>query len=152
MRGSDRPGLGAPDSPFNRPCPALFSIYHISKAERSLANMSAQNSAGIQTLLDAEREAQKIVQKDRTKRIRDAKAEAQKEIEEYKKQKEDEYKKFEAEHSSGFKVAEEEANKEAETKLQEIKVAGEKQGDKVVADLIRVTTDVKPEVPEKIKA
>lgn len=34
---------------------------------------------------------------DRTKRIRDAKAEAQKEIEEYRKQKEDEFKKFEAE-------------------------------------------------------
>lgn len=34
---------------------------------------------------------------DRTKRIRDAKAEAQKEIEEYRNQKEEEYKKFEAE-------------------------------------------------------
>ncbi|KAJ5757106.1 Vacuolar (H+)-ATPase G subunit [Penicillium nucicola] len=114
--------------------------------------MSAQNSAGIQTLLDAEREAQKIVQQDRTKRIRDAKSEAQKEIEEYKSQKEEEYKKFETEHSSGFKKAEDDANKETEVKLQEIKDAGKKQGDKVVADLLRVTTDVKPEVPEKIKA
>lgn len=69
MRGSDRPRLRAPDSPFNRPCPALFPLYPISKAQRSLANMvsslsrnwwlvangeqqSAQNSAGIQTLLD----------------------------------------------------------------------------------------------------
>lgn len=34
---------------------------------------------------------------DRTKRIRDAKSEAQKEIEEYRNQKENEYKKFEAE-------------------------------------------------------
>lgn len=34
---------------------------------------------------------------DRTKRIRDAKSEAQKEIEEYKNQKEEEFKKFEAE-------------------------------------------------------
>jgi hypothetical protein len=32
MRGSDRPGLGALDSPFNRPCPALLSLYSISKA------------------------------------------------------------------------------------------------------------------------
>ncbi|CAI7595813.1 unnamed protein product [Penicillium glandicola] len=113
---------------------------------------SAQNSAGIQTLLDAEREAQKIVQKDRTQRIRDAKSEAQKEIEEYKKQKEQEYKKFEGEHSSGYKVAEDEANKEGDVKLQEIKDAGKNQGEKVIADLIRVTTDVKLEVPEKIKA
>ncbi|KAJ5876173.1 V-type ATPase [Penicillium soppii] len=114
--------------------------------------MSAQNSAGIQTLLDAEREAQKIVQQDRTKRIRDAKSEAQKEIEDYKKQKEEEYKKFEGEHSSGYKVAEGESNKEADVKLQEIKEAGKSHGDKVVDELIRVTTDVKPEVPEKIKA
>ncbi|KAJ5213069.1 hypothetical protein N7449_000238 [Penicillium cf. viridicatum] len=114
--------------------------------------MSAQNSAGIQTLLDAEREAQKIVQKDRTQRIRDAKSEAQKEIEEYKNQKEEEYKKFEGEHSSGYKVSEAEADKEAEVKLQEIKEAGKEQGDKVIADLIRVTTDVKPVASEKIKA
>ncbi|CAG7917339.1 unnamed protein product [Penicillium olsonii] len=117
--------------------------------------MSAQNSAGIQTLLDAEREAQKIVQQAReyrTKRIRDAKSEAQKEIEDYKKQKEEEYKKFEGEHSSGFKTAEEESNKEADAKLQEIKDAGKKQGDEVIEGLIRVTTDVKPQVPEKIAA
>ncbi|KAJ5225066.1 hypothetical protein N7468_006291 [Penicillium chermesinum] len=115
--------------------------------------MSAQNSAGIQTLLDAEREAQKIVQQAReyrTKRIRDAKSEAQKEIEEYRNSKEEEFKKFEAEHSSGFKVAEEAANKEAEEKLKEIQAAGKKHGDKVVDDLIKATTDVKPEVPEKI--
>ncbi|CAI7654982.1 unnamed protein product [Penicillium pancosmium] len=111
---------------------------------------SAQNSAGIQTLLDAEREAQKIVQQDRTKRIRDAKSEAQKEIEEYRNQKENEYKKFEAEHSSGFKTAEADANKEAEEKLKGIEASGKKQGDKVVADLIKATTDVKPQVPEKI--
>ncbi|KAJ6057837.1 Vacuolar (H+)-ATPase G subunit, partial [Penicillium canescens] len=152
LRGSDRPGLGAPDSPFNCSCSAPSLLFPTYKAERSRAIMSAQNSAGIQTLLDAEREAQKIVQQDRTKRIRDAKAEAQKEIEEYKSQKEEEYKKFETEHSSGFKKAEDDANKETEAKLQEIKDAGKKQGDKVVADLLRVTTDVKPEVPEKIKA
>ncbi|KAB8203710.1 H+-ATPase G subunit-domain-containing protein [Aspergillus parasiticus] len=114
---------------------------------------SAQNSAGIQTLLDAEREAQKIVQQAReyrTKRIRDAKSEAQKEIEEYRNQKEQEFKKFEAEHSSGYKKAEEDANKEAEVKLQEIKDAGNSKGAKVVEDLISALTDVKPEASEKI--
>ncbi|PLB49606.1 V-type ATPase [Aspergillus steynii IBT 23096] len=112
--------------------------------------MSAQNSAGIQTLLDAEREAQKIVQQDRTKRVRDAKSEAQKEIEEYKNQKEAEFKKFEAEHSSGYKKAEDDSNKEAEVKLQEIKDAGSNKGSKVVDDLIHATVDVKPEPSEKI--
>jgi hypothetical protein len=37
---------------------------------------------------------------DRTKRIKDARTEAQKEIEEYRKQKEEEFKKFEAEVGS----------------------------------------------------
>ena len=34
---------------------------------------------------------------DRTKRVKDAKSEAQKEIEEYRKQKDDEFKKYESE-------------------------------------------------------
>ena len=34
---------------------------------------------------------------DRTKRVKDARSEAQKEIEEYRKQKDDEFKKFESE-------------------------------------------------------
>jgi hypothetical protein len=38
---------------------------------------------------------------DRTKRVKDARTEAQKEIEEYRKQKEEEFKKFEAEVCSG---------------------------------------------------
>ncbi|EAW10915.1 uncharacterized protein ACLA_065490 [Aspergillus clavatus NRRL 1] len=117
--------------------------------------MSAQNSAGIQTLLDAEREAQKIVQQAReyrTKRIRDAKSEAQKEIEEYKQQKEEEFKKFEAEHSSGYKKAEEDANKEAEVKVEDIHAAGKEKGGKVVDDLIHAVIDVKPEPSEKIVA
>ncbi|KAI1908132.1 H(+)-transporting V1 sector ATPase subunit G [Ophidiomyces ophidiicola] len=117
--------------------------------------MAAQNSAGIQTLLDAEREAQKIVQtarEYRTKRIKDAKSEAQKEIEEYRRQKEEEFKKFEAEHSSGNKKAEDDANKDAEAKLQEIHNMGKAKGDKVIDDLIHTVLDIQPEVPEKLAA
>ncbi|KKA18524.1 hypothetical protein T310_7518 [Rasamsonia emersonii CBS 393.64] len=111
---------------------SLPDIDLITPPGRSIFNMSAQNSAGIQTLLDAEREAQKIVQQDRTKRVKDARTEAQKEIEEYRRQKEEEFRKFEAEHTSGNKKAEEEANREAELRLQEIKEAGKKHGDKVI--------------------
>ncbi|KAK8194376.1 hypothetical protein M8818_007566 [Zalaria obscura] len=121
--------------------------------------MSAQNSAGIQTLLDAEREAQKIVQKgntdanppDRTKRVKDARSEAQKEIEEYRKQKEEEFKKFETEHTSGNKKAEEDADKETEEKLQEIKALKDKAGKKVVEDLLKAVTDVQPVVPDRVE-
>ncbi|KAL1631201.1 lipase 2 [Neofusicoccum ribis] len=109
--------------------------------------MSAQNSAGIQTLLDAEREAQKIVQKDRTKRVKDARSEAQKEIEEYRQKKEEEFKAFEKEHSSGNKKAGEEADKATDVKLKEIKEIGKKSGNKVIEDLLKAVTDVKAEPP-----
>ncbi|KAM0707151.1 hypothetical protein Q7P35_006482 [Cladosporium inversicolor] len=162
--------------------------------------MAAQNSAGIQTLLDetscgrirdlgyhetvarrwqeygadirqqAEREAQKIVQKAReyrTKRVKDAKSEAQKEIEDYRSQKESEFKSFEAEwrkfveklglgtradseqHTSGNKKAEEDAQKATDKQLEEIKQIGEKTGPKVVDDLLKAVVTVNPEVPTR---
>ncbi|KAI1079791.1 vacuolar ATPase [Whalleya microplaca] len=110
---------------------------------------SAQNSAGIQTLLDAEREASKIVQKVRTKRVREARDEAKKEIEAYRKAKEEEFKKFEAEHTQGNKQAEDEANKEAEVKIKEIQAAGKKSQGKVADDLLKAVFDVKPAPPER---
>ncbi|KAI9842545.1 MAG: H(+)-transporting V1 sector ATPase subunit G [Sclerophora amabilis] len=117
--------------------------------------MSAQNSAGIQTLLDAEREAQKIVQKAReyrTKRVKDARSEAQKEIEDYRKQKDEEFKKFESEHTSGNKKAEEDADKEAQEKMKAIEGLGKQSGNKVVDDLLKVVNEVKPEVPDRVVA
>ncbi|KAI9821438.1 MAG: hypothetical protein M1826_000674 [Phylliscum demangeonii] len=97
--------------------------------------MSAQNSAGIQTLLDHEN------------RVKDARTEAQREVEEYKKRKDAEFKKFEGQHSSGNKKAEDEADATAREKIAEIHEAGKKHGDKVVEDLLNGVMDVKPEVP-----
>ncbi|KAL9011647.1 MAG: hypothetical protein Q9173_003525 [Seirophora scorigena] len=117
--------------------------------------MSAQNSKGIQTLLDSEREAQKIVQKAReyrSKRVKDARSEAQREIEDYRKQKEEEFKKFEKEHSSGNKKAEEDARQDADDQMRSIKSSGDKAGAQVVEDLLRVVTDARPEVPDRVKA
>lgn len=53
-------------------------------------------------------------------------------------------------HKQGNKKAEEDANKDAEAKVKEIEAAGKKSGDKVVEDLLRMITDVRPEVPDKI--
>ncbi|KAI4648070.1 hypothetical protein J4E90_004087 [Alternaria incomplexa] len=111
--------------------------------------MSAQNSAGIQTLLDAEREAQKIVQQDRTKRVKDARNEAQKEIEDYRKEKESEYQKFEKEHSSGNQKAEEDAKKDTDAKVKEIDEIGNKSGSKVVDQLIEAVVNAHPKPPGK---
>ena len=55
-----------------------------------------------------------------------------------------------AQHSSGNKKAEEDADKEAEKTLAEIKRIGEKSGDKVVQDLLKIVMEVKPEVPDKV--
>lgn len=57
-----------------------------------------------------------------------------------------------SQHSSGYKKAEEDANKEAEAKLQEIKSVGDSKGESVVDGLIQAVINVKPEVPEKIVA
>jgi V-type H+-transporting ATPase subunit G len=53
-------------------------------------------------------------------------------------------------HKQGNKKAEEDANKDAESKVKDIEAAGKKSGDKVVKDLLKAITDVKPEVPDKI--
>ena len=60
---------------------------------------SAQNTASIQTLLEAEREAGQIVEKARsyrTQRLKDARAEAAKDVDGYKAKKETEFKEFES--------------------------------------------------------
>ncbi|KAI5252374.1 hypothetical protein E4T42_03465 [Aureobasidium subglaciale] len=116
--------------------------------------MSAQNSAGIQTLLDAEREAQKIVQQAReyrTKRVKDARSEAQKEIDEYRNKKEEEFKQFSTQHTSGNEQAEKDASKDTDEKLKEIKSIGDKEGSTVVENLLRAVTDVKPQVPDRVE-
>ncbi|CAJ2502956.1 Uu.00g103500.m01.CDS01 [Anthostomella pinea] len=112
--------------------------------------MAAQNSAGIQTLLDAEREASKIVQKARefrTKRVREARDEAKNEIDAYRKSKEEEFKKFESEHTQGNKQAEDEADKEADDKIKEIQEAGKKSQTGVIVELLKAVFEVKPVAP-----
>jgi V-type H+-transporting ATPase subunit G len=52
-------------------------------------------------------------------------------------------------HTKGNKAAEEEANKEAEAKISEIKAAGKKNQDKVVKDLLKAVFEVTPVVPVK---
>ena len=55
-------------------------------------------------------------------------------------------------HTSGNKQAEEDASKDADEQLRQIKAAGEKTGDKVIQDLLKLVTEVKPEVPDRITA
>ncbi|KAG6120861.1 hypothetical protein E4U13_005766 [Claviceps humidiphila] len=133
----------------------LAAARHLPTSQYIITNslaQSAQNSAGIQTLLDAEREASKIVQKARefrTKRVREARDEAKQEIADYKAKKEDEFQKFGAEHSKGNEQAEAEASKDAEKHIKTIKEAGSKGQASVVKNLLSAVFDVKPVAPAK---
>lgn len=53
-------------------------------------------------------------------------------------------------HTSGNKQAEEQAEKDTQKKLDEIKQIGQKTGPKVVDDLINAVVDVRPQVPDKV--
>lgn len=59
---------------------------------------------------------------------------------------------YQSQHTSGNKKAEEDASKDADEQMKAIKDAGSKTGDKVVDDLLRVVTEVKPEIPDRIVA
>ncbi len=54
-------------------------------------------------------------------------------------------------HTSGNKKAEEDANKDAETKIKEIKEAGKTGQDKVVENLLKAVFEITPIVPERIE-
>ncbi|OAK97680.1 hypothetical protein IQ06DRAFT_327994 [Phaeosphaeriaceae sp. SRC1lsM3a] len=90
-----------------------------------------------------------LTHQDRTKRVKDARNEAQKEIEDYKTEKENEYQKFDKEHSSGNQKAEEDAKKDTDVKVKEIDAIGKKSGSKVVDQLLTAVTTAKPEPPRK---
>ncbi|SZF02589.1 unnamed protein product [Blumeria hordei] len=113
--------------------------------------MSAQNSAGIQTLLDAERDAQKIVQKDRTKRVKEARDEAKKEVDAYKAKKDLEFKTFESEHVTNNKKAEEDAISEADSKMKQILEFGKKGEGEVIRNLLGGVFEVTPVVPKRVE-
>ncbi|TFK51745.1 V-type ATPase [Heliocybe sulcata] len=116
--------------------------------------MAAQQSQGIQTLLEAEKEAAKIVQQARQYRVqklKDARTEAQKEIEEYKKAKEAEFKEFEASHAGVIQSTQSSVDQETEVKLQEITDQYNTNKDKMVKKLLDRVVLVQPELHRNLR-
>ncbi|KAF7970029.1 hypothetical protein HWV62_17144 [Athelia sp. TMB] len=110
---------------------------------------AAQQSQGIQTLLEAEKEAAKIVQQARQYRVqklKDARSEASKEIEEYKKSKEEEFKSFESSHAGTTSNAQSTVDKETEIKLKGISDSFNSNKDAVVKKLLDRVVLVSPEL------
>jgi len=116
--------------------------------------MAAQQSQGIQTLLEAEKEAAKIVQQARQYRVqklKDAHAEASKEIDEYKKAKEQEFRAFEASHAGTTSTTQAALDKETEGKLAEIDTVFKAKKNDVVNTLLQRATQVNPQLNRNLK-
>lgn len=95
--------------------------------------------SGIQSLLKTEKEAAEIVneaRKYRTARLKLAKLDAQKEIDEYKKLKESDLSNFEQEHLGENESGEKEANAKVEKSLKDIQETYNKHKDTVVKQLV----------------
>lgn len=106
-------------------------------------------SSSIQSLLKTEKEAAEIVneaRKYRTSRLKSAKSDAQKEIDEYKAAKDTELKQFEEKHLGINELAEKEADAAAEKELQDIKSKYESKKSAVVQLLVDAATKPTPEL------
>ncbi|ORY92428.1 H+-ATPase G subunit-domain-containing protein [Leucosporidium creatinivorum] len=111
--------------------------------------MAAQSSQGISALLDSEKEASAIVQKAReyrNQRIKDARGEASKEIDELKAKKDAEFKEFEQQHSGDSSTSQGEVDKATEEMLAKINASFDENREKVVAQLLDRVVQVKPEL------
>ncbi|TCD69614.1 H(+)-transporting V1 sector ATPase subunit G [Steccherinum ochraceum] len=116
--------------------------------------MATQQSQSIQTLLEAEKEASKVVQQARQYRVqklKDARTQAAKEIEEYRKAKEQEFKAFEASHAGSTQSAQTAIDKETDVKRKEITEQYNKSKDQVVKKLLDRVVLVKPELHRNLK-
>jgi len=116
--------------------------------------MAAQNSQGIQTLLEAEKDAAKIVQQARqyrVQRLKDARTQATKEIEEYKRAREQQFKAFESSRAGSTSNAQSAVDKDTEVKLQVITESYNENKDQVVKKLLDRVVLVQPELHRNLK-
>ncbi|KAK6454429.1 vacuolar ATPase V1 domain subunit G [Scheffersomyces xylosifermentans] len=107
------------------------------------------SSSGIHSLLKTEKEAAEIVneaRKYRTNRLKTAKADAQTEIDEYKKQKEAELKDYEKEHAGLNESIDKEADAQVEKELASIKAKYAEKKTAVVKLLVDATIKPTPEL------
>ncbi|KAI5987019.1 V-type ATPase [Pisolithus albus] len=116
--------------------------------------MASHPSQGIQTLLEAEKEAAKIVQQARqyrVQRLKDARSEATREIEEYRRVKDDEFKAFEASHAGNISNVQVAVEKETDIKLQSTSEVFEARKDQVLRKLLDRVVLIKPELHRNLK-
>lgn len=116
--------------------------------------MAAQQSQGIQTLLESEKEAAKVVQQARQYRVqklKDARTEATREIEEYRSLKEQEFTAFQSSHAGSTQDAQSVIDKETEEKLRIITGAYNMHKGDVLRKLLDRVVLVQPELHRNLK-
>ncbi|KAJ3072597.1 H(+)-transporting V1 sector ATPase subunit G [Podochytrium sp. JEL0797] len=114
----------------------------------------AQNSQGIQTLLEAEKDASKIVTKARqyrVQRLKDARAEALKEIEVLKAEKNKEFALFEQQYSGTSDDSFSKVNAETDQKIIEIDAAYKQNKSIAIERILASLVNVKPEVHVNVR-
>ncbi|CCA72674.1 probable vacuolar atp synthase subunit g (vma-10) [Serendipita indica DSM 11827] len=107
----------------------------------------AARSQGIQTLLEAEKDAAKVVQEARqyrTQKLKDARSEAAKELEAYKQKKD-------AEHAGVTQANQKAIDEETDQKLKALEASYNENKDKVVKKLLDRVLLVKPELHPNLK-
>ncbi|WOO86222.1 V-type proton ATPase subunit G [Vanrija pseudolonga] len=114
----------------------------------------AANSQGIQTLLEAEKEASKVVAKARQYRVqklKDARTEAAKEIESYKAQKEAEFKKFEADHTSQTSNSQSTIDSTTKEQLVTVDAQIDKNAEAAIKKIVNRVLLVEPKLHQNLK-
>lgn len=112
-------------------------------------------SQGITALLDAEKEAQKIVQKARdyrTARVKEARSEAAKEIEAYKKSKDEEFSANEKEHSGDSSNLQSELDENTQKQIDALKSSFGQNKEKVIQELLEKVVEINPELHRNYKS
>ncbi|KAI7867689.1 G subunit of V-type ATPase [Spinellus fusiger] len=116
--------------------------------------MATSNSQEIKTLLEAEREASKIVQKAkqyRVQRLKDARSEATKEFELLRSQKNEEYQAFVSQHSGQSEEGVTKVNGETDNKIAELRTQYEENKDSAIEKLLKAITTVQVTPHENIR-
>ncbi|KAI9225303.1 MAG: H+-ATPase G subunit-domain-containing protein [Piptocephalis tieghemiana] len=109
----------------------------------------ASNSQGIQTLLEAEKEASKIVAKARqyrVQRLKDARTEASKEIEELKARRASEFQHMEQGDSGSADAFVKDLQKDTQEKIDAVRQAYDANNEKVISFLLNKIIDVEAKV------
>jgi len=123
-------------------------LTYAKKKKKKVVRMASQ-STGIQQLLVAEKKAAEKVsdaRKRKAKRLKQAKEEAQAEIEKYRQQRETAYKDHEAQHMGSRGDLQAKIDQNTQAKLREIDVNMGANKDAVLRNLLQLVMDVTPEL------